>query len=1636
MNQRTKTMTKILMLAITLILVVGAIVVIPMTASAATSTAGKYTISGSYDIGDGSVTGYKDDFRIEISTQYYSGDSTTTHYNGHIYNWTYFSFYIDANDVDEHTSFKLTRNGSTYTSKSLSGSSSGYLYQGALSDGDYVLTYVGKYWSNVISKKTYTYTYKFTVDTTAPSNSLKAGSSTISGGSYTNKAITYSYSDSNPYRLYYRSPGSSSYTYSTSTSKTVSATTANNGWWYFYAVDDGPNTGSTVSVYLDTVAPVGKITNSSGVTLASGSYTNKPVKYTATDTGGVSYLQVQTPGSSSWSSYSSGTALSSAEGWYYFRAVDKAGNISTTSSVYYDASEPIARLYAGTNAKSSGTYTNADTIKYQAIDHQSGLSKLYVKKPNSNNFVEYERATELKAVGTYYFYCEDLAGNRTDTVHITIDRTAPVGTLYGGTSTKVSGSYTNAAYVKYTAVDEKSGIQSLYVKIPGSDYFSAYTSGVQLTSEGMYQFYAVDKAGNQSTTVNLIVDRTKPTGAVYGGSYVVASGSATNAASVRFAPFDNFGTSQSFVKMPGSTSFVTYTPGVQLTDPGTYSFKTTDIAGNESVVYTVTIDRQAPDAELQVDGEVVGNGIFTCGDYISFHCEEKCYVKMPGTTAFVDYVSGTELNKPGKYVFYGQSAAGNSTGEFTIIIDRTIKEASVSNVTDGVTNGDVVISWEDADSDLLAPIVEVTVNGKPITNGATVHTIDTGAYTVKVVDAAGNEWQTSFASTKKNVLSDTLVKEFFEVPDIDGNLFAFTTYEKAFAFATARENSRVKTAEWTGSTWDGGVPMDTEDAANAQNGTYYVYYMSGNPDELVAYFTTERLNKVIVEYAAIGIESYYYFEKAPAAAGPDEVLYPCAADRNILAREVLLGDNIGVTVDGELFVGEVYDTEGKHEMIVADSFGNTCTYRLTVIRTTPALHYAIENGATQAIDLDRTYFFKDGITISITDELDEMAMFLVYGENGDLIGEYSLGETCTLTESGRYTAESVNHMGFSETFHIIISRNAPTVELKPDADAKQLVITAIPSIDDESEFRTLELYKSTDNGNTWVLLDTDDYGTAVELGTLVYKFRTSGMYRIILTDDFRTGMDAISSEIIYAQPAPVGTLDGVADNGHTNKEVSFTWTDEAKVTVTKDGETIAYASGDKLTADGAYSVIFENYDGYKTTYDFVIDTKVPEVAVEGHKADLPVKTPVTVNIVEEGATAVLIKNGKEVGAYESGTPVSEEGTYTIRVTDVAKNVTEVSFEIDTSVDFEANIYSGGLANSVTISGNEPVKIELTRDGTLLEYVEGKAITEPGTYSAKLTDELDNTAELTFTIVSPVYTAFNHSFDGTEGFETVIINEDETRLNYGALALTETGTYAVGVVVKGKTYPVTVVVDSSVDFTANVHDKGFANTVTVAANETVTMVATMNGEVMEYEFGTELTEPALYTFKMTDELGNTAEVSFTIIPALVSGFEQEIDIIPGFEKVLVNGEEQTLDKGTLVLKDTGTYEVTVVAGGVSHISTVVVDATAPTVTLDGVENGGATKGDVILTDLSEDAIMMVYLDEKLIEYTPGAKLTKDGSYKVVLTDAVGNRSEYTFEIEWSMSTGVIVLIVAATLILAGAGVWLFISQKRKNSYYNS
>ena len=1224
------------------------------TVSAATYTTPKYLTYGKTSVNGGTATdGCPDNFKVYMSGAY-SSDVNSTIYRNSLTDWSYYKITVEVKNISSHVAFTMTRDGHSVLKKTLSGNSDLTLYSATLDDGEYEFEYTCNLKIGfLIEPINYSYKFNFEVDNSAPVNSLKAGVSKIASGSYTNKQVEYSATDKNFSKIRYYHSGMNSYGTTYSSSYMIPDTEANNGWWYFYATDALDSSSDTVSVYYDTIAPVGKVTDSSGIVIKNGGYANKGIYYTASDAGGVSYYEVKNPGSSTWTAYVQGTKLSST-GKYVFRSVDRAGNVSKEYSVYYDA-------------------------------------------------------------------------------------TLPVGTLYGGTTVKQDGAYTNASYIKYVATDAQSGIDACYVKMPNSSYYTNYASGTQLATEGRYYFYSADKSGNKSSAVSIVLDKTKPIGMVSTVDETsIKNGGYTNTSWIAYSASDAFGVAASYVKKPGSSSFESYSLGSSLYDEGEYTFYCVDKAGNRSENYAVTIDRQMPAAEIRVDGKAFG-GLYTNGENISFVCSAaKCYVTLPGSTTFTDYISGTEFYKPGRYNFYGVTEAGTATYIYSITIDRTSKPLTIKNVTGGKTDGDATIEWTDGDLTNFAPVKTVTVNGKPYAKGDIIFTIDTGKYLIESVDEAGNKWSTEFVSTKRNILTETLIKEYFETFDKNGEIYSLSTYRAAFEFAIKREKSFVRTGIWNGATWDTGIAMDLKDSANAKNGEYFIYKKSGSENEEVAYFTQGRLNEVIAEYAAAGINSFYYWEKEPTTPAEGEAIYILPETRNIIADKIDIGANVHCLVNGEEFIGNVFDLEGEHVLTICDEWGNTCDYNVTVIRRAPDILYAVNDGDTNTAGLDRVYRFNDKLTVSIDDAYDLDAMFVVYDENENILGKLSFGETFELAYSGKYFVKAINRFGWSESFSVIISRNAPVIKADKNVEDKRLDISIGESEDELGSIQSIEIYKSTDGQETWVQLDKDDYGVIIEAGTHFFSFRTSGVYKIVLTDEFRTGDAAVIEIVEYKQPTIDATLNGVENGGYTNGTVSVEWTDEVTVTATKDGENIEYNSGDELKDDGEYVIVFENFDGEKLVYKFVIDTIAPELTISGTTRGSKGKDDVSVGFTENDLIVQLYKDGELAGDYVSETLITESGKYKVVATDKAGNVSEVEFEIDkiaptlviTGVEND-----GQTSGEVTLSDlSEESTVTVKLNGETIEYETGETLTKVGKYTVTVTDECGNESVYEFEII--------------------------------------------------------------------------------------------------------------------------------------------------------------------------------------------------------------------------------------------------------------------------------------------------------------
>lgn len=106
-----------------------------------------------------------------------------------------------------------------------------------------------------------------------------------------------------------------------------------NGKYTFRAVDNFGNISVESYVYLDTVAPVGRI-YTYNQELTNGSVTNASyIYFEATDEmSGLNNVYVKTPNSSYYMDYTNNSYLHTS-GTYYFYATDYAGNVSKTYSI-------------------------------------------------------------------------------------------------------------------------------------------------------------------------------------------------------------------------------------------------------------------------------------------------------------------------------------------------------------------------------------------------------------------------------------------------------------------------------------------------------------------------------------------------------------------------------------------------------------------------------------------------------------------------------------------------------------------------------------------------------------------------------------------------------------------------------------------------------------------------------------------------------------------------------------------------------------------------------------------------------------------------------------------------------------------------------------------------------------------------------------------------------------------------------------------------------------------------------------------------------------------------------------------------------------------------------------------------------
>lgn len=1410
-----------------------------------------------------------------------------------------------------------------------------------LSDGSYTIKITRNFnwsnWESIFTIKHYDATSTITgtliVDTASPTVAMKGytSGSTISNGAYKNERVTFTASDTNHYRLYYKTPTASAYTYTTANTYTSGTT---NGWYYVYAEDRLGNKSAEYSFYYDSTKPTGTI-YSNGTSVASGSYVSKSFSYSATDSGsGIANLYYKTPTSGVYQQYSSGTIIptNAGDGWYYFYAVDNAGNQSATSQVYLETAAPLVEIYRNGSLAYSKTVTSAGTFD----------TNIYL---NPNDVIRISCDTSSGKVNSNY----------------TLDTNITIGSSYTANSYTIE--LTTATGIKsnfvYHIVRSKP-----VIKVGGMTYQNGAT--LYLKADTLV-----------SWDCDSVITSTEDTG------MSISSEGGVNI--------------NEFLKYTNAKSKTLTTPAGTTTK---YELTLNDRAGNESN-FTIYIDKEAPEGEWRTNGGSLENGGYT-NKSLSFVFTESgvsaTYSYNGGE--YAAYRSGQTFTADGTYIIVLTDLANNKS-TYTAHIDTIAPVgqlyANYKKVGSGaITNGSVYFTWDGEAS--------ATVNGQPYTKNTVI--TDDGIYRFVLTDLAGNkseyliEIDTVQASDNMNRLngdkSYTVAKWY--VVDFDGESKAFATYESALEYACQREFAKFVTSLELNDVKDftqfhliasRGNPAD-----DVRTGTYWRYKSQANAKSELYYFDRELLDEVIAFYAQNYVSGVNYFTLDGKAnydsladnmfdnvwTADDGTQAPCVNGFTfeqtdsvaIYAQLVGSGEGktafeFGIPFDKQFFL------TGLYEITEVDGANNINVYYVFLDNTAPTLKVEAEVfGENESRELTitaetatrfNTYYYK---TFAIKQVVDNDTWVTLKIENGNKAQYFSYGDKLPiLNVGGEYLITVYDRLGNTYSFTVYIVGNEATVSFKPNSDNTTFDISIVL----DQKFDTLVSLEIYRNGELLPGISTD---------VLKYTFDKAGYYTVTLRDNFGR---VITRNFEFDKSLPNGMLEGAENGGRTASEVVFTF-DNAKyyAEVRKDG--VAYAT-DKtgsitMIADGKYEIKLINLTDEENfrIYTFEIDTVAPAIQLKGGENGKTTNGDVIASWQDTDVqTATYTLNGGEETVFENGTKFTAEGIYVLTVTDDLGNKSTVMFTIDKTLDYTVLINNTETMGddttnkNITVINHEELHVTVTKNGKAFAFEFGQLLTEEGVYTFRIFDDFGNTA--TFTLV----------------------------------------------------------IDKSVDFMATTGNGMITNDdVIIAAAEKVNVFVTKDGKEYAYTLGSKLTEEGAYRVVIYDAYGNEATVSFQIVKGTKTHLNYTLGENVEILSIMRDGEAVEVEGNILNFNIDGTYTVVCKVDGKEYSFELSLDTTAPTISLNGIKDGGKANTTVTITDLSESGVVEVYKDGELIEYNLGDEIKEYGYYEVRVRDDLGNERVYTFTLEYQMNGGAVALIVIGILLAVGVVVAIIFGKK--------
>lgn len=1120
----------------------------------------------------------------------------------------------------------------------------------------------------------------------------------------------------------------------------------------------------------------------------------------------------------------------------------------------------------------------------------------------------------------------------------TSDKTYVKDNDYVDSNVKVVSNDTNHSYIYYTK--------------PDGSHRSTTLNSFTTDTDGQYEAYSVDRAGNKSSTLRFYVDTKSPNGKLFSNGKEIETGKYVDTSFSYVASDDGSGIKECYYKSPSSSSFVQYSSGSIIPNTGEegwYEFYSVDKAGNESKHLKVYLETAKPIVSILRNGKevysdtiekpgTVDTGLyFNEGDSIQFRYESHSGVHTDGTfSSGMKYLLKNNTYPDKTYQNTIVTATGTKvTYQFNIVREKPYLSINGKRYEDGAT----VRFAEDQEVLFgLDSIIDSGSNAGEIAAGNTTLTKDILKEKKASLTADSGEEKT-YRISLKDAAGNT--SSFIVVIDKEGAKGQWM-YDDAIIEDNGYVNhpvSFVYSEEGTTAT----LSKDGEEAKSYTSGTEI---KEGGSYTIVLKDSVGNTSLFHIVIDTIAPKGNVYVDGKPSESG------------------VVTSGKIYFTWDGDdtcLVNGQPYeknsviDEEGSYEFVLKDKAGNKTAYKAEIDRTAPSINKDFLEGKSND-DLAIAKWYKVSFNDSGKDFRDKGdALEYAKGlERDEYVREYQLDDVSKFPAQGQVAdnGDPDNH-------------------------------------DDEVRTGTYWSYKSVSNPDvTLYYFDENLLDKAIEHYAKEYV------------------SDAAYSD---GTEKPVGVYDSSWNFDGTDGRIANHYVlkndgDAVKAVAKKDDTEIILeygkTLGEQLKESGVWTITETDRAGNECTYPVIIDHRNPglkatietfgseasEVAIDEESlatgSTYYLKSFSVKGILSgDGWSEVEIKGNGKTNRYiaSDALPIlAQPGRYDVRVFDRLGH--SISFTVYISgeeerVSFRNN--SDDTAVSVDISVPESYQaitsIEIYKDGKKMDGVSADKLhyefEKGGNYKVVLKDNFGRTIVKEYSFVKALPQGALQGV--TEGGKT---NRDVS-FSYDA------GKYFCEIYKDGEFL--------RFDYSGNVDIKSNPES---SGSYEIKLINSMDEDNFRtYSFSVDCIAPDVNLEGVDDGKTTNGNVSVS----------WEDDDVSKAVYSLNGGEEIPFENGALFDKE-GSYVVKVIDElGNETIKTFVIDKTVDysVITSDGKSIGGdATTSDDVIITANEEAMVSVVKDGKTYPYFFGDKLTEEGRYLITVEDACGNKSSFTIVID--------------------------------------